>query len=150
LSLFILVCLINYFVPKLEFSKTEYNRAFGIFFHIYSLYTLFILLKIFLKIKSIILRNVSLTFIGFFFLITILNFTFYLMKIDPQTQYKDVEVKYFNKNNKFERIIKQYRVNWKTNEKTYQENKVYDIGPFRYFMEYDVDSSKLNNEWQKV
>ena len=72
------------------------------------------------------------------------------MKIDPQTQYHDVEIKYFNKKNKFELIIKQYKVNWKTNRKIYQENKVYDIGPFRYFKELDVDSTKLNNDWKRI
>lgn len=72
------------------------------------------------------------------------------MKLDPEVQYYDVEVKYLNKENKFKRTINQYRVNWKTNEKIYLENKVYDIGPFRYFIEYDIDSSKLNNEWKKL
>ncbi|WP_264550159.1 hypothetical protein [Flavobacterium sp. N2820] len=72
------------------------------------------------------------------------------MKIDPQTQYHNVEIKYFNKKNKFELIIKQYRVNWKTNKKIYQENMVYDIGPFRYFKEFDVDTTKLNNDWEKI
>lgn len=72
------------------------------------------------------------------------------MRIDPQRQYHDVETTHFNRKNKFESVIKQYRVNWKTNKKIYQENKIYDIGPFRYFIEYDVDSTKLNTDWERI
>ena len=46
------------------------------------------------------------------------------MKLDPQIQFHDVEIKYFKRKNKFELIIKQYRVNWKTNKKIFQENKI--------------------------
>ena len=145
-----IVSLINYFIPKLEFNKPEYNRAFGIFFNLYCFYIFFLLLKLFLKIKNKALKIIAITLNAFFLLIALLNFPLYLMKIDPQIQYYDVEVKYFNKKNKFDNIIYQYRVNWKNNKKIYQENRVYDIGPFRYFIEYDIESSKLNNDWQKV
>jgi hypothetical protein len=72
------------------------------------------------------------------------------MKIEPPTQFHDVEIKYYNKKNKFEFVIKQYRINWKNNKKIYLENKVYDIGPFRYFLEFDIDSSDLNSDWEKI
>jgi len=150
LSFFLIVCLITYFVPKLEFNKPEYNRAFGIFFNLYCFYILFIILKYSLLLKNKVLKFISILLIIITFLIALLNFLLYSMKIDPQTQYHDVEIKYFNKKNKFELIIKQYKVNWKTNRKIYQENKVYEIGPFRYFKEFDVDTTKLNNDWERI
>lgn len=82
-----------------------------------------------------------------FLLIAMLSLAFYLMKIDPQTQYHDVEIIYYNNENKFDRIIYQYYVNWKTNEKVFRENRIYDIGPFRYFIEYNVDTSDLKDNW---
>ncbi|MGH2666640.1 hypothetical protein [Flavobacterium sp.] len=150
LSFFLVVGLINYFIPKLEFNKPEYNRAFGIFFNLYCFYIFVVLLKLFLKIKTKVLKIIAITLNLLLLLIALLNFPLYLMKIDPQIQYYDVEVKYFNKRNKLESITSQYRINWKNNKKIYQENRVYDIGPFRYFIEYDIDSSKLNNDWEKV
>lgn len=107
-------------------------------------------MKLFLNIKIKLLKVIAIFLNTCFLLIAAFNFPFYLMKLDPQIQYYDVEVTYFNKRNKFERIISQYHTNWKTNKKMYKENIVYDIGPFRYFIEYDIDSSKLNNDWQKI
>ncbi len=96
------------------------------------------------------MRIITITLNTLFLLIALLNFPLYLMKIDPQIQYYDVEVKYFNKKNKFDKIINQYYINWKTNKNVPVENRVYDFGPFRYFIEYDVDTSKLNDNWEKV
>ena len=85
-----------------------------------------------------------------FLLIAILSFAFYLLKLDPKRQYHDVKITYYNKENKFDRVIYQYHVNWKTNEKKFQENRIYDIGPFRYFIEKNVDTSKLKGNWMST
>ncbi len=82
-----------------------------------------------------------------FLFIAILNFAFYLMKLDPQRQYFDFKIKYYNKGSKSDKIINQYYVNWKSNKMIFVDNRVYDFGPFRYFVEYDVDTSKLKNDW---
>lgn len=74
----------------------------------------------------------------------------YSMKIDPQNQYYDVEITYFNRKNKFEKIINQYYVDWKSNNKIYNQNKVFDFGPFRYFIEYNVNTDSLSENWVKT
>jgi glucan phosphoethanolaminetransferase (alkaline phosphatase superfamily) len=147
LSFFLLVAIINFLIPKLEFNKPEYNRAFGIFFNLYCFYVLFLFLKLIRRIRNKVFKTVMITLNIMFLLIAMLSLAFYLMKIDPQTQYHDVEIIYYNNENKFDRIIYQYYVNWKTNEKVFRENRIYDIGPFRYFIEYNVDTSDLKDNW---
>lgn len=150
LSLFLMLSLIIYFFPRLEFNKPEYNRAFEVFFNVYCIYVSFILLKLFLSIKNDLMRNVTIVLNTLFLGITLLYFSSYLMRLDPKIQFYDVEIKYFSKKNKFERIINQYYVVWKNNQKKYFENRVCDIGPFRYYIEYDVNLSELNDDWVKM
>jgi hypothetical protein len=147
LSILVLVILINCLLPKLEFNKPEYNRAFGIFFNVYCFYVLFLSFKLIRRIRIKILKIALIVLNSSFLLVAILSFAFYLMKLDPQRQYYDVEITYHNKENKCDRIMYQYYVNWKTNEKKFQENRIYDIGPFRYFIEKDIDTSKLKGNW---
>lgn len=147
LSFFLLVVIINFLIPKLEFNKPEYNRAFGIFFNVYCFYVLFLCFKLIRRIRNKILRIIVIVLNNLFLLIAIVSSAFYLLKLDPQRQYHDVKITYYNRENKFDRIMYQYHVNWKTNEKKFQENRIYDIGPFRYFIEKDIDTSKLKGNW---
>ncbi len=150
LSFFLLVVIINFLLPKLEFNKPEYNRAFGVFFNVYCFYLLFLFFKLIRRIRNKILKIVLIILNNLFLLIAILSFAFYLMKLDPQKQYHDVKITYYNKENKFDKIVYQYHVNWKTNEKKFQENRIYDIGHFRYFIENNVDTSKLKENWKST
>jgi len=72
------------------------------------------------------------------------------MKIDPQVKYYDIETLYWNKKNKFEKIQKQYYINWKNNKKNIRINKVFDFGPFRNYLEYHVEIENLNDNWVKT
>jgi len=149
-AFFLIVVLIHFAIPKLEFNKPEFNRAFGTFFNVFCV--LFSLL-LFLKTRTIKnkLINVICAVLNFIFLLgTLLNFYIYSNKIDPQTQFFDIATIYRNKSQKNDKIISQYYVNWKSNKPVTTNNRVYDFGPFRYFIEYDIDTLKLDKkEWVK-
>ena len=72
------------------------------------------------------------------------------MKIDPQIQYYDIKTIYWNKENKFEKIEEQYYINWKNNQKNIVNNKIFDFGPFRFFLEYNVKTEQLSKNWIKI
>ncbi len=149
-AFFLTVALFYFVLPKLEFSKSELNRGFGTFFNIFCV--LFSVL-LFLKIRTI--KNKVMTIIcailNFTFMLGVLiNFYIYSNKIDPQTQFFDISTIYRHKSQKNDKIISQYYVNWKTNKHIPTNNRVYDFGPFRYFIEYDIDTLKLDTkEWVK-
>lgn len=149
-TFFIIVTLTYFLLPKLEFSKPEFNRMFGNFFNVFCV---FFSLLIFLKIKTV--KNKWLTTIYsilnlIFLLVILLNFYIYFNKIDPQAQFFDITTVYRNKNQNNEKIISQYYVNWKTNKKIPTNNRIYDFGPFRYYIQYNIDTLKLNKkEWIK-
>ncbi len=147
---FLIVVLIHFAIPKLEFSKPEFNRAFGTFFNIFCiLFSVILLLKI-RTIKSKLI-NVICAVLNFVFMLgTLINFYIYSNKIDPQTQFFDIVTIYRNKNQKNDKIISQYYVNWKTNKPIPTNNRIYDFGPFRYFIEYDIDTLEIGKkEWVK-
>lgn len=136
--------------PNLEFKSPNTNRVFGIVFNVFCFYSailIFIRLK---KIKSKILKYFMGLITGIFLLLALLNFPIYLMKIDPQVQYYDIETLYWNKTNKFEKIQKQYYINWKNNQKNIIINKVFDFGPFRNYLEYRVEIENLDENWVKT
>ncbi len=149
-TFFLVVTLIYFVLPKLEFSKPEFNRAFGTFFNIFCI--LFSVL-LFLKIRTI--KNKWMTiicaFLNFILLLgALLNFYLYSNKIDPQTQFFDIAIIYRHKNQKNDKIISQYYVNWKTNKPIPTNNRVYDFGPFRYFIEYDINTLEIDKkDWVK-
>lgn len=97
------------------------------------------------------MANIILYVLNFIFLLgVLLNFYIYSNKIDPQTQFFDIATIYRNKSQKNDKIISQYYVNWKSNKPVPTNNRVYDFGPFRYFIEYDIDTLKIDKkEWEK-
>jgi hypothetical protein len=149
-AFFLIVVLLYFVLPKLEFSKPELNRTFGFFFN---LFCVVFSVLLFLKIRTI--KNKGMTIIcavlNFIFLIgSLINFYIYSNKIDPQIQFFDIATIYRNKSHKNDKIISQYYVNWKSNKPIPTNNRVYDFGPFRYFIEYDIDTLKLDKkEWVK-
>ena len=149
-TFFLIVALLYFVFPKLEFSNPELNRGFGTFFNIFCI--LFSVL-LFLKIRTIKNKWTTIIFaiLNFIFLLgALINFYIYSNKIDPQTQFFDIATIYRNKNQKNDKIISQYYVNWKTNKPIPTNNRVYDFGPFRYFIEYDIDTLEIGKkEWVK-
>lgn len=147
---FLIVVLIHFAIPKLEFNKPEFNRGFGISFNVFCV--LFSIL-LFLKIRTV--KNkwmvIFCSVLNYIFLFgTLLNFYIYSNKIDPQTQFFDIATIYRNKSQKNDKIISQYYVNWKSNKPVPTNNRVYDFGPFRYFVEYDIDTLEIDKrEWVK-
>jgi len=102
------------------------------------------------KIKHLFLKNSLFVANSILLLFLVLNFTLYSLKIDPQVQYFDLKTIYHNKESTSEKINEQYYINWKTNEKIYLSNRVYDFGPFRNYLERNVDINKLGKNWIKV
>jgi hypothetical protein len=147
---FLIVVLIHFAIPKLEFNKPEFNRGFGISFNVFCV--LFSIL-LFLKIRTV--KNkwmvIFCSVLNYIFLFgTLLNFYIYSNKIDPQTQFFDIATIYRNKSQKNDKIISQYYVNWKSNKPVPTNNRVYDFGPFRYFVEFDIDTLEIDKrEWVK-
>lgn len=78
------------------------------------------------------------------------NFPIYLMKIDPQIQYYDIKTIYLSKESKFISIKQQYYINWKNNQKNIVNKKNCDFGPFRNYLEYNIETEKLSNNWIKI
>lgn len=72
------------------------------------------------------------------------------MRIDPQIQYYDIETLYWNRTNKFEKIQKQYYINWKSNQKHVVFNKVFDFGPFRNYLQCNIKTEALDDDWVKM
>lgn len=150
ISILIITCAIYFIFPNLEFKSPKANRIFGISFNIFCFYLAILLFFRSKRLKNKILKY-SLIFINSIFLIIALfNFPIYLMKIDPQTQYYDIKTLYWNKENKFEKIEQQYYINWKNNQKNIVNNRVYDIGPFRNYIEYRVKTEQLPKNWEKI
>ena len=81
--------------------------------------------------------------------IAIVNLIFYSAKIDPNIQFSDSEVLFINKENPNKRIVRQYYVNWKTNEKIFQNNEVTNYGIFRIYQSYQIDTLNLDKKWNK-
>ena len=150
LTILLVIAIVYLIFQNLEFKSPNTNRIFGILFNVFCFYSailIFIRLK---KIKNKILKYFIGLITGIFLLIALLNFPIYLMKIDPQVQYYDIETLYWNKKNKFEKIQKQYYINWKNNKKNIRINKVFDFGPFRNYLEYHVEIENLNDNWVKT
>ena len=150
LSLFFGICVIYLVFPDLEFKSPETNRIFGVSFNIFCFYVALIVFTRIRKIKSKLLKYFLIAFDVIFLLAALLNFPLYVGKIAPQSQYYDIETLYWNKTNKFEKIQKQYYINWKNNQENIVINKVFDFGPFRYYIEYEVETENLNDNWIKI
>ena len=150
LSIFIAICFAILGFPNLEFKSPKTNRIFGISFNVFCFYVAFLIFTRTNKIRNKIFRYFVILINISFLLFALINFPFYIMKIDPQIQYYDVETLYWNKTNKFEKIQKQYYINWKNNQKNIVNNKVFDFGPFRNYIEYHVKIEKLDENWNKT
>lgn len=150
LSVLIIIFVIYFIFPNLEFKLPKANRIFGISFNIFCFYIAILLFFRLKKLKNKVLKYSLILVNSIFLIITLFNFPIYLMKIDPQTQYYDIKTLYWNKENKFEKIEQQYYINWKNNQKNIVNNKVFDIGPFRNYLEYHVEAEQLPNNWVKI
>jgi len=141
--------LIVYLIPTFQFRTYEMNRTYGVTFGILSS-ILFLLL--FWAINGIQAKEIKpfLYFLNGFMLVFVIgNLVVYSNRIDPDVQFKDYEILYINKLNPREKIISQYNVNWKTNEKEFQNNHVVDIGIFRIYKSYGIDTLYLKRKWKK-
>lgn len=149
LSLAILACFVYFVFPRLEFKSPQANRVFGIAFNVFYICAS---LLVFSRLKNVRIKFVRYfigTANGLILLILVLNLPLYCMRIDPQIQYYDLETIYWNKANKFEKIEKQYYINWKSNQKHIVLNKVSDFGPFRNYLQYNIDTETLDSDWVK-
>ena len=150
LIVFSAASLIYFIFPQLEFKSAKLNRFYGILFNLFCFYvsiTIFYSLK---SVRYIILRYILLIINAGFLIIALIIFPLYLLRLDPQTQYYDIQTLYLNKENKLEKIQEQYYINWKTNKKHIVSNRIYDCGPFRNYIEYHVDVNNLDYNWIKA
>jgi hypothetical protein len=140
--------LIYFFIPNFQFRTFEMNRTYSVIFGLTSILLSVLLFFLIKNIQTGKIRRI-LTFINGFGLIisSITLFVFY-KNIDPDIQFKDYKVLYVNKQNSNEKIIRQFDVNWKTNEKEFQNNVVEDFGIFRIYKSYGIDTLKLDAKWK--
>lgn len=150
LSVALLACLVYMIFPRLEFKSPQANRIFGIAFNVFCIYASLIVFRCLKKIWIKFIRYFITVVNAFFLLILVLNLLLYCMRIDPQIQYYDIETLYWNRTNKFEKIQKQYYINWKSNQKHVVFNKVFDFGPFRNYLQYNIKTEALDDDWVKM
>jgi hypothetical protein len=147
LGFFIIIVLLRLLIHEFEFRTGQLNRIFGIAFNLLSI-LMFVLLffeinKIVNKILKIILLNLN----SIFLFIAIVNLPMYISQIDPEIQYYDEKVLLINPKNHSERLIRQYYINWKSNEKIYSNNLVNEFSCFRYIKKEWTSSDTIN--WTK-
>ncbi len=141
--------LVVFFIPNFQFRTYEMNRTYGVTFGFISSILFLLLFWIIKGIQSKETKQLLLFINGFMLVFAIGNLAVYSAKIDPDIQFKDSGILYVNELNPGEKIISQYYVNWKTNEKEFQNNHVEDIGIFRIYKTYGIDILNLKQKWKK-
>lgn len=141
--------LIVFFIPSFQFRTYQVNRVYGITFGFISSILFLILFWIINEIKIKGLKIFLIFTNGFLLFFAIGNLTFYYFKIDPDIQFRDSKVLFINELNPNEKIISQYYVNWKTNQKKHQNNRIENIWVFRYYKSYNIDTLNLEKNWRK-
>ena len=147
---FIIVCILIVVFPKFKFKEHAYNTYSEILWNLFLFYFLIILIKFFNKAKIFYVRYGMIILLSLFSIFLLMSVSMKLLKIDPPIYYHDIETLYFNKKNKFDKIEKQYYVNWKSNKNDTVINRVRDYGLFREFIEYEIDTAKIDESWIKV
>lgn len=135
-------------MPNFQFRTFEMNRTFSM---VFGLISAILCILLFILIKNIENRKTHsiLSFINILGLIAsfLTLFVFY-NNIDPDVQFRDSEILFINRQNPNEKIIRQSYVNWKTNEKEFINNHVKDIGIFRVYKSYGIDTLNLDKKWK--
>jgi hypothetical protein len=124
------------------------NRKYSVIFGLTSVLLcvlLFILIKDISNGKT---RRILIFINGLGLLASFLTLFVFYKNIDPDVQFRDSEILFVNKLNPNEKIIRQFDVNWKTNEKEFMNNHVKDIGIFRIYKSYGIDTLNLNKKWK--
>ena len=144
----ILSILIYFFIPSFQFRTFEMNRNYSIIFGLISILLcvlLFILIK---DISNGKIRRIFTFISGLGLIASILTLFVFYKNIDPDVQFRDSEILFVNKQNPNEKIIRQFDVNWKTNEKEFINNHVKDFGIFRIYKSYGIDTLNLDEKWK--
>lgn len=147
---FIIVCILIVVFPKFKFKELAYNTYSEILWNLFLFYFLIILIKFFNKAKNFYVRYGMIILLSLFSIFLLMSVSMKLLKIDPPIYYHDIETLYFNKKNKFDKIEKQYYVNWKSNKNDTVINRIQDYGLFREFIEYEVDTTIIDGSWIKA
>lgn len=149
LAIIVLSSIFIYFlVPNLQFRTFEMNRNYSVIFGFISISLCVLLFFLIKNIQTGKTRRI-LTFInGIGLFISFITLFVFYKNIDPDIQFRDFKVLYVNKQNPNEKIVKQYFVNWKTNEKEFHNNIVEDFGVFRIYKSSGIDTLKLNEKWK--
>lgn len=141
--------LVVFFFPNFQFRTYEMNRNYGVTFGFLSSILFFLLFWIIKDIKSEKIKQFLIFTNAFLLIFAIGSLFVYSKKIDPDIQFKDSEILYVNEQNTDEQIISQFDVNWKTNEKEFQNNHIENIGFFRIYKKYNIDTLNLEKKWKK-
>lgn len=148
ISFVVISLIVVFFFPNFQFKTYDMNRTYGVVFGVLST-SLFVLL--FWRIKHIATKKSKKLFIVINMLMLLFafgNLVTYSLKIDPDVQLKDYKILFINKENRNEKIICQYDVNWKTNEKVFLNNYIEDFWIFRLFKKYNIDTLNLEEKWK--
>ena len=149
LSLIVLTSIISYFfIPNFQFRTFKMNRTYSVIFGWTSISLCGLIFFLIKDVKNGKTRRI-LTFInGIGFIVSVLTLFVFYKNIDPDVQFRDSEILFVNRENPNEKIIRQFDVNWKTNEKEFINNQVVDFGIFRIYKSYGIDTLNLNNKWK--
>jgi len=144
----ILSILIYFFIPNFQFRTFEMNRKYSVIFGLISIMLCILLFILIKDIRNGKIRRILSFINGIGLLTSVLTLFVFYNNIDPDVQFRDSEVLFVNKQNPNEKIIRQFDINWKTNEKEFMNNHIKDIGIFRIYKSYGIDTLNLNGKWK--
>ena len=127
------------------------NRAYSQIFGFTSILLTILLFFLIKNVQSGKVRRILIFINGLALISSVLTLFVYYKNIDPDIQFRDSKILFVNKDNSNEKIIEQYDVNWKTNEKLFQNNQIENFWIFRIYKHYGIDTLNLNKKkWKKV
>jgi len=127
------------------------NRTYSVVFGLLSILLSILLFFLIKNVQSNTFKGILFFLNGLVLIISILTSLVFYTNIDPDVQFRDSKILFVNKENHNEKIIEQYDVNWKTNEKLFQNNQVENFGIFRLYKHYRIDTLKIDKEkWKKA
>jgi hypothetical protein len=148
-ALYVVMTIIYFALPRLEFREEIYNNCYRFSFFILSIILFFNLFFIIYRIKQL-KYSLGLYFInGVLFLGSIFIAPLIIFGADPevdQYEFFDDKILYVNPENKNDKIIAQHSFDWKTREEQYWNNHVIEYGVLRYYKEYKLVGKEFDKK----
>ena len=140
--------LIYFFIPNFQFRTFELNRTYSVVFGLTSILLCILLFFLIKNIRNGKTRRILNFINGIGLIASILTLFVFYKNIDPDVQFRNSGILFVSQQNTNEKIIRQFDINWKTNEKEFINNHVVDFGIFRVYKAYGIDTLNLDKKWK--